>query len=145
MPRRWLATGLAALGVVLLGAGAVTWIQPTTSSAVEVLYSALPDYERGKALFVAKGCIGCHWHDGVGARGDFPGTGIGPDLSEIDKAHTLLPNDPEYLRTWLRDPWVKNPRRVMPDLGLSEEEIESLLAFLVPSRWGAASQVEANR
>jgi hypothetical protein len=30
---------------------------------------------------------------------------------------------------------MKNPLRMMPNPDLSDEEIESLLAFLVPSRW----------
>ena len=125
------------MGLVLLSAAAVVWTQPPRSALTVAGSVASPHYERGRALFVAKGCVGCHWHESVGTRGDFPGTGFGPDLSEIDELNTTLPSDPEYLRAWLRDPRVKNPQRVMPDLDLSDEEIESLLAFLVPSRWAA--------
>ena len=140
MPRFRLAASLAAIGLALLVAAAVVWVRSPAATfdgrtSVQT-GTATPSYERGKALFIAKGCVRCHWHDQLGAsRASFSRGSSGPNLSEIDTPYTLLHNDPEYLREWLRDPWVKNPNRVMPDMDLSEEEIESLLAFLVPSRW----------
>ncbi|MBI2862352.1 MAG: c-type cytochrome [Chloroflexi bacterium] len=139
MPRRRLAAGLAALGLVLLTAAAIVWTQTPTLSEIGVEAfqgePATPDYERGRALFVAKGCIACHWHEGVAApTARFSHSSFGPNLSDIDKPHTLLHNDPEYVRAWLRAPWVKNPQRVMPNLNLLDEEIEDLLAFLVPNK-----------
>lgn len=75
----------------------------------------------GRALFAAKGCVGCHTHNDVN-----PGSGIavGPELS----SRTY---DPDFLRSWLKDPAAVRPGTEMPNLRLSEQEIEALIAFLV--------------
>ena len=75
----------------------------------------------GRALFAAKGCVGCHTHNDVN-----PGSGIavGPDL-------TYRALDPDFLRSWLKDPPAVRPGTQMPNLRLSAEEIEALIAFLV--------------
>ena len=46
-----------------------------------------------------------------------------PDLTDYDP-------DPGFVRVWLRDPEAVRPGTRMPNLGLSEEEIAALLAFL---------------
>ncbi len=75
----------------------------------------------GRALFQAKGCNGCHTHNDVN-----PGSGIavGPVLSSRSY-------DPDFLRSWLKDPAAVRPGTQMPKLRLSAEEIEALIAFLV--------------
>lgn len=81
---------------------------------------------RGKALFAAKGCAQCHAHAAIAGSGQFAG-GYGaagaPDL-------TQHPRDQAYLRRWLADPAALKPNTDMPDLGLSDEEITALVAFL---------------
>lgn len=75
---------------------------------------------RGKALFVAKGCVTCHYH------GELQGSnsiGIGPDL-------TRYPVSVEYLHLWLANPAAVKPLTKMPDLGLQTDEIDALAAFL---------------
>jgi cytochrome c oxidase subunit 2 len=74
----------------------------------------------GRALFQAKGCTACHLHREVN-----PGAGVavGPDLTEV-----VL--DPAYLRAWLLNPASIRPGTRMPNLGLSESEIEALIAFI---------------
>jgi cytochrome c2 len=83
-----------------------------------------PAEQIGQDLFLAKGCMMCHQHDAVReARkvlGDFS---IGPDLT-----HRKL--DPDYLRTWLKDPKAVKPATQMPNLELKKDEIEALIAFL---------------
>ena len=95
-----------------------------------VLLSALPGpavsgegpeaVSYGRALFQAKGCTVCHLHREVNPGA---GVGIGPDLTEVVF-------DPDYLRAWLLDPASIRPGTRMPDLGLSESEIEALIAFI---------------
>lgn len=79
--------------------------------------------ERGKALFAAKGCATCH----VNRRAIEPihecCEGTGPDL-------TNYTNQPEYLRQLLRNPSAVKPQTEMPNLELSDAEIEDLIAFL---------------
>ena len=138
MRRTPLAAGLAGLGAALLAAGAILWIRSPAPTSFETASlqggPGTPAYERGRALFVTEGCIGCHWHQQAGApRASSYGWAV--SLSEIENPYTLLHNDVEYVRTWLRSPWVKNQFRVMPNPNLSDDEIEYLLAFLVPSKW----------
>lgn len=80
--------------------------------------------EIGRDLFLAKGCVVCHWHDAVReARKDLGGFSVGPDLTDRKL-------DPDYLRTWLKDPKAVKPATEMPNLELKQDEIEALIAFL---------------
>ena len=80
----------------------------------------------GRALFLAKGCVVCHSHGAVlDARKDFADFNVGPNLSKVSRT-------PDYVRVWLKDPPVLKPDTQMPNLGLSKDEIEALIAFLKP-------------
>jgi hypothetical protein len=61
----------------------------------------------------------------VSVAGDGALVGIidAPDLTRYQ------PN-PDFVRRWLREPQAVRPGTIMPDLNLSEDEIEALLAFL---------------
>lgn len=79
----------------------------------------------GRALFRAKGCTICHYHAAIvtdqwtlGAEPGGP-----PNLTGYEP-------DPAFVRDWLRDPSAIRPGTEMPTLGLSEEEITALIAFL---------------
>jgi cytochrome c2 len=111
---------LAVLGLIAL----VVSVAPRPRSAAIGDRRAVPvsasEVADGKALFVAKGCATCHQHAAV------PGSGqmmVGPALS------TYRP-DPAFLRPWLRDPSAVRPGTRMPQLALSEREIDVLIAFL---------------
>lgn len=80
------------------------------------------DIAYGKALFAAKGCVQCHYHAAVPGSGTFGG----PDVPDL----THHPLDPAYLRRWLKNPSAVKPSTAMPTLGLSDDEIEALIAFL---------------
>lgn len=98
---------------------------------------AVPDAERGRRLFVAKGCLTCHAHDEVPASGVVD---VGPQLSGRRF-------DPDYLGRVLADPSVAAPRGrggfQMPDLRLREAEIAALVAFLTGGRAVRASSLAA--
>jgi mono/diheme cytochrome c family protein len=88
---------------------------------------AVPVYtaaQRGRRLFVAKGCIECHLH------GDVAGSGVvqvGPELTAL-----RLPSD--FLEKFLADPTILPPAQQsnggMPTLDLKPAEITALVAFL---------------
>ena len=83
----------------------------------------LPAAERGRRLFVAKGCVTCHLH------GDVSGSGVvrvGPEL-------TGKRFPPEYLQRFLADPSIAADNR-MPNLNLKPAEIASLIAFVNAER-----------
>ncbi len=103
----------------------------TTSTAVA---QATSPEAKGYQLFASKGCIGCHAIQG------YPGAAsrVGPDLTHVGSRGYIvagwLPNTPENMRRWLRDPNAVKPDNVMGTvikLGtLKPDEIEALTAYL---------------
>ncbi len=87
-----------------------------------------PPWERGRQLFVAKGCVTCHVHRDIEGANAYP---VGPDLTERRFAA-------DYLAMYLADPSIRPPTggNRMPDLGLSRAEITALVAFLNGDRAG---------
>lgn len=80
-------------------------------------------------------CATCHTVRGLETEG-FQATGtIGPDLTHLASRETfaaaLLDLNGENLRTWLQDPPAVKPGIGMPDLGLTAEEIDALVAYLL--------------
>ena len=85
--------------------------------------AATPDATRGARLFVAKGCVGCHVH-GVVDRPTL--VKVGPELTQRRYATP-------YLTKILGDPAsmpVTRPGLRMPNLGLRDDEIRALVAFI---------------
>lgn len=85
--------------------------------------------DRGKHLFVAYGCSGCHSLTGVpGARGL-----VGPTLDGIGSRAILagrLENKPENLMRWIANPQAVSPGTAMPYLGITPRDQRDLAAFL---------------
>ena len=83
----------------------------------------LADAERGRRLFVAKGCVTCHLHRAVNETS----IAVGPELTGRRFA-------PEYLARFLADPAAVIPPPSgafgMPNLRLKPAEIAALTAFL---------------
>ncbi len=115
-------------GVLLLGllslAGFALYSQmpqPVLAENEAATVPAIAPEAMGEALFVAKGCIQCHTNDNVTmAQNLFE---IGPDITFVKRA-------PEYMQAWLADPSALKADTQMPNLHLSEAEIETLVAFL---------------
>jgi len=80
--------------------------------------------ERGRRLFVAKGCVTCHLHGAVAGSGVVQ---VGPELTAL-----RLPSD--FLEKFLADPTILPPAQRsnggMPTLDLKPAEITALVAFL---------------
>jgi cytochrome c1 len=70
---------------------------------------------------MAKGCLVCHQHAAVSESLSRGWAGVNL---------TNLKINPDYLRRWLKDPSAIRPATFMPTLGLSNTEIEALVAFL---------------
>ena len=93
------------------------------------------DQAIGAELFISKGCGGCHAIGGLeGASGQ-----IGPNLTHLYSrsrfAGAIFELNARNLRRWLRDPPAMKPMNPdngmgMPNLGLSEDEITQLIAYL---------------
>lgn len=97
--------------------------QPNVATASEKL---------GEKLFTDKICMTCHTVGGT----PFAGV-VGPNLSDFGSRRTLgagtLPNDKQSLYKWLKDPPAIKPGSLMPNLNLTDEEIEALSAYLLHS------------
>lgn len=89
---------------------------------------ALPEAERGRHLFVAKGCFTCHLHGDVNESGK---VAVGSELTGRRYA-------PEFLARFLADPGSVASSRSgtvrMPNLGLKQTEIAALVAFINTER-----------
>src|SRR6267378_6618690 len=93
-------------------------IEPTAQAPL-----APPAADRGRRLFVAKGCVTCHLHRDVSGSGV---VAVGPEL-------TNRPLAAEYLRRFLADPSIVGSGNRMPNLSLKQPEIAALIAFLNPT------------
>ncbi|MAL99319.1 c-type cytochrome [Hydrocarboniclastica marina] len=81
-----------------------------------------PEVLRGKQVWHDYNCVNCHTLFGEGAY-------YAPDLTKITD-HRGIP----YLTAFMKDPSQfyseERHRRVMPDMGLSDQEIDDVLVFL---------------
>lgn len=87
------------------------------------------DPARGKATIQRYGCIACHAIPGIAHHG----SNVGPPLDKMAlRAYVggVLPNTPEDLVRWLRNPPEVDPRTAMPNLGISEAEAKDIAAYL---------------
>jgi cytochrome c oxidase subunit 2 len=82
----------------------------------------------GYQLFASKGCAGCHTVEGY-SKGV-----VGPNLTHLYSrtafASELFDMSPANLRKWLRDPPGEKPGSRMPNLNLTPDEINQLVAYL---------------
>jgi len=85
----------------------------------------------GKALFVGLTCSSCHVVNGSGATG---GQVVGPDLTHLPDRQSLaagvIPNTPQNLRDWIADPNSIKPGAHMPNLHLTPQQLDALVAYL---------------
>lgn len=91
----------------------------------------------GWDLFLVKGCAACHTVNGTDAAGGGPNPG--PNLTHVASRGTfagaLYDFNTDNLSRWLADPSALKPmepdlNRGMPNLGLADDEITALVAFL---------------
>lgn len=84
---------------------------------------------RGQQLFQQKTCISCHAINGAAANAQ-----VGPDLTHIASRQTLaagvLLNTPPNLAAWIRNPQQIKPGSHMPNLHLTDDEVNALVAYM---------------
>jgi cytochrome c oxidase subunit 2 len=83
---------------------------------------------RGLAVFQQQSCVSCHAVNGTGAKAR-----VAPDLTHFASRREIgagvAVNTPENLRRWLADPQKVKPGVMMPPFNLTEEQINSLVAY----------------
>jgi len=84
---------------------------------------------KGAEIFREKNCVDCHSIAGLMTRGR-----VAPDLTHVGSRTTLaagtLANTPENLAKWLKNPQSVKKGVLMPDTGLSTDQIVYLTAYL---------------
>jgi cytochrome c oxidase subunit II len=103
------------------------WLQNEAAPAVEPADSAVM---LGRQLVTGGACAGCHTVRGTNAVFGK----LGPDLTHVARRMTIaggiLENNAENLHRWIDNPPGVKPGALMPDLGLSEQEIRYVVAYL---------------
>lgn len=93
-----------------------------------------PEAKQGEQIFTkqnfnGQACFACHTIQGTNAQAK-----VGPNLTHIGSHMTLagatLQNNPQDLATWLHDPPGVKPGSIMPNLHLTQEQINELVAYL---------------
>lgn len=88
------------------------------------------DPDRGMELMLVYGCDACHVIPGVEGAVHL----VGPPLvrwAERSYIAGTLPNTPEYLIAWIRDPQAFEPGTAMPSLGIPEEDARDMASYLL--------------
>jgi cytochrome c oxidase subunit 2 len=89
-----------------------------------------PQARYGRALFLSTACVNCHAIQGTTASGNF-----GPDLTHLMSRETLgagtVPNTAEKLRAWVRDPQTIKEGCNMPNMQLTDNELNQIVAYLL--------------
>lgn len=81
--------------------------------------------QAGQEIF-KKSCLGCH---AIGAEGGK----LGPNLTNFadrQRVAGILQNNKENLAAWLKDPQKIKPGNNMPNLGLSDQDVNALVDYL---------------
>jgi cytochrome c oxidase subunit 2 len=83
----------------------------------------------GRKAFFGNSCVKCHTIAGTSAQGKF-----GPDLTHLMSRETLAagaaPNSPTSLRLWVRDPQKAKVGCLMPNMQLTDQQVDQITAYL---------------
>lgn len=116
---------LVGIALFIAGAGTASSVEAQTNSSSEAAeQSSVSQVELGKELFIAKGCITCHYNSKAGSPSEYWTIEMGaPNLSNFSA-------NPEVIFMRLKDPSSVKSDTKMPNLDLTKIEIEALVAFI---------------
>ena len=85
--------------------------------------------QAGRRVFETTACLNCHTLRGTVGDGRY-----GPDLTHLMSRETIasgaVPNSPETLKAWIRNPDHFKPGVLMPAMQLDETRLDALVAYL---------------
>lgn len=85
---------------------------------------------RGKLALTQFACHACHLIPGITGSQVF----VGPPLDQLARQRYLagrLPNTPDHLQAWIRDPQAVKPHSAMPNLGVGADDARDMAAYLL--------------
>ena len=91
------------------------------------------DPRAGRKAIARYGCGGCHEIPGVDNASGL----VGPSLAKIGDRMMLagqLPNQPDNMIKWIRDPQSAEPGTAMPDMHVTEKDARDIAAYLYTLR-----------
>lgn len=108
------------------------WVRKAQAGPVK---PTTPAQEAGQKVFLTKGCVACHNITGVadlatGARSRTSGPNLTHVGSRIAIAGATLPNTPENIAKWVKNPQSVKPGALMSNLGLNDQEANDVAAYL---------------
>jgi cytochrome c oxidase subunit 2 len=91
--------------------------------------------QQGQQVFMSTGCVFCHTVRGLDDKEiDRSSVDLGPDLTHIASRQTIaaasLENNPGNLSSWITNAQHFKPGSLMPNVPLSSDDLQSLLAYL---------------
>jgi cytochrome c oxidase subunit II len=99
------------------------WVREQQAALIET------NAAEGRKAFFANSCVNCHTVRGTSAQGKF-----GPDLTHLMSRETLgagaVTNTPDNLRLWVRDPQKIKVGCLMPNMQLTDQEVNQIAAYL---------------
>jgi putative membrane protein len=120
---------------VLLVALAAAIVSSACNGRVEREAAAMTggDVRRGVTAIGKYGCGSCHQIPGI----DTAVATVGPPLSQIAVRHYLgghLVNTPDNMFKWLQHPQQIDPKNVMPEMGVTDQDARDIAAYLYTLR-----------
>ncbi len=110
----------------------MAWVKQQQQPAQQN-FAGDPLAAEGAQVFIQNACIACHTIDGTVAMGT-----DGPNLTHLASRQTIasgsIPNTPENLRKWIADPSAMRPGTLMPDMHLSQHDLDAVTAYLTQLR-----------
>lgn len=123
---RWLRAVIILAPTALCLGGCNLW----QSAAAPVPFG---NPQQGAQLIVKSGCGTCHEIPGIsGADGH-----VGPPLDHMALRTMIagfLPNTPDNMRTWIKNPQAVVPGNAMPNMELKDDEAKDITAYLYTLR-----------
>jgi len=115
---------LIGIGTFLTESSVPTVDAQNKSSSKVANATPMSQVEIGERLFITKGCVTCHVNKKISLLPDYQATSVGaPSLTSFSAS-------PEILRMRLKDPESVKTDTWMPNLNLSDSEIEALIKFI---------------
>jgi cytochrome c2 len=117
------------LAVVVLGGVIYDAIDDRNDAWEHAAAATGGDPSRGEAMFIQYGCGSCHGLKHVRKASGM----VGPPLDGMAVRAIIagkLPNQPDNMVRWIRDPQQVTPGTAMPDLHVSGRDARDITAFL---------------